>query len=55
MKKTYESPELKGMNISVADIIMESQQEEPQAVTLKTVVNGNEGEDFGSAEVSLID
>lgn len=54
MKKTYESPELKGICLSVIDVIMESEPQ-PEAVKLKTVVNGNEGEDFGSAEVSLLD
>ena len=54
MKKTYESPELKGIHLSVTDVIMESEQQ-PQAVMLKTAVNGKEGEDLGSAEVSLLD
>jgi len=54
MNKTYATPELKEMTISVMDIIQTS-AEEPTAVTLKTAVNGKEGTDYGAGSVSLLD
>jgi len=52
--KTYVKPELNETIFNIADIIQTSETE-PVAVRLKTVVNGNEGLDFGTGDVSLMD
>lgn len=52
--KTYVKPELEEALLTIADIIQTSETE-PMAVRLKTVVNGNEGTDYGSGDVSLMD
>lgn len=52
--KTYVKPELEETILTIADIIQTS-VEEPFAVKLKTVVNGNEGTDLGTGDVSLMD
>ena len=54
--KMYNKPEVKITLLSDVDVICTSAvSEEPKARALKTKVAGNEGANYGSAEVSIYD
>lgn len=53
--KKYIKPEMDMNLFEIEDVITTSGEETPSARHLKTKVNGNEGTDYGSQEISVFD
>ena len=53
--KKYIKPEMDINLFEIEDVITTSEKVESSGRTLKTKVNGNEGVDYGSQEISVFD
>ena len=53
--KKYIKPEMNAELLELVDVIETSTEPNPSARMLKTIVNGNEGTDYGSQEMSVFD